>query len=162
MQATIGERLKAVETFIGGDDAFLATYGDGLTDVPLDAMVKRFEDERKTAMFLLVRPSTNMHVVESDSSGVVRGLADISAANVFINGGYFILSREILDLIEPGDELVEQPFGRLIEREQLLAYPYDGFWAPMDTLKDKQRLESLWESGRAPWRLDAPGLDGAT
>jgi glucose-1-phosphate cytidylyltransferase len=103
-----------------------------------------------------------MHVVESDTSGVVRGLADISVANVFINGGYFILSRDVLDLIEPGDELVERPFERLIEREQLLAYPYDGFWAPMDTLKDKQRLDSLWESGRAPWRLDAPGLDGVT
>jgi glucose-1-phosphate cytidylyltransferase len=162
MQATIGERLKAVESFIGDDAAFLATYGDGLTDVPLDAMVKQFEDKRKTAMFLLVRPNTNMHVVESDTSGVVRGLADISVANVFINGGYFILSRDVLDLIEPGDELVERPFERLIEREQLLAYPYDGFWAPMDTLKDKQRLDSLWESGRAPWRLDAPGLDGVT
>ena len=112
-------------------------------------------------MFLRVRPNTHMHVVESDANGIVRNVADISAADVFINGGFFVLNREVLDEIHPGDELVDQPFERLIAREQLLAYQYDGFWAPMDTLKDKQRLESLWESGRAPWRLDAPGLDGA-
>jgi glucose-1-phosphate cytidylyltransferase len=65
-----------------------------------------------------------------------------------------VLRREIFDEIEPGDELVDAPFRRLIERGRLGAYRYDGFWAPMDTLKDKQRLEALWESGRAPWRLD--------
>jgi glucose-1-phosphate cytidylyltransferase len=161
MQATIGERLKAVERFIGDDQTFLATYGDGLTDAPLDAMIDRFHDAQKTAMFLRVRPNTHMHVVESDPNGIVRNVADISAADVFINGGFFVLSRDVLDEIHPGDELVDQPFERLIEREQLLAYQYDGFWAPMDTLKDKQRLETLWESGRAPWRLDAPSLDGA-
>jgi glucose-1-phosphate cytidylyltransferase len=160
MQATIGERLKAVERFIGDDETFLATYGDGLTDAPLDAMIDRFHAEQKTAMFLRVRPNTNMHVVDSDPNGVVRNVADISAADVFINGGFFVFAREVLDEIEPGDELVDRPFERLIAREQLLAYQYDGFWAPMDTLKDKQRLETLWESGRAPWRLDAPGLDG--
>jgi glucose-1-phosphate cytidylyltransferase len=159
MQSTIGERLKAVAHFLEDDETFLATYGDGLTDAPLDEMIETFERAGKTAMFLQVRPTTNMHVVETTADGVVTGIEDITTANVFINGGYFVLSRAILDLIEPGDELVERPFRRLIERGELLAYPYDGFWAPMDTLKDKQRLEALWEGGNAPWRLDTPQID---
>ena len=161
MQSTIGERLKAVEPFIGDDEAFLATYGDGLTDAPLDRIIERLDIESKTAIFLQVRPTTNMHVVYTEPNGIVRGIQDIVEADVFINGGYFVFRRDIFDLIEPGDELLERPFRRLIETEQLLAYRYDGFWAAMDTLKDKQLLEALWESGRAPWRIDAPQLDGA-
>jgi len=98
-------------------------------------------------------------VVQADERGVVKGIEDIVDADVFINGGYFILRREIFDVIEPGDELVEQPFRRLVDREELLAYPYDGFWAPMDTLKDKQQLDALWEAGVAPWVRRSASLD---
>jgi glucose-1-phosphate cytidylyltransferase len=76
---------------------------------------------------------------------------DICDADVFINGGFFAFRREIFDVIEPGDELVEQPFRRLIASGKLSAYRYDGFWAPMDTLKDKQQLDALWDAGEAPW-----------
>jgi len=155
MQATIGERLKAVESFLAEDEIFLATYGDGLTDAPLDDMVNRFTRQESTAMFIQVRPTANMHVVDTDEDGIVRDLRDITESQVFINGGFFVLRRGIFDEIEPGDELVDAPFRRLIEQRRLSAYRYDGFWAPMDTLKDKQRLETLWESGRAPWRMDA-------
>ncbi len=75
-------------------------------------------------------------------------------ADVRINGGYFVFRAGIFDVIEPGEELVEEPFTRLIERRELLAYPYDGFWEPMDTIKDKQKLDALVERGRAPWRRD--------
>jgi glucose-1-phosphate cytidylyltransferase len=159
ISSTIGSRLKSVEPFLGSDEVFLATYGDGLTDLPLDEMVAAFTAVDKSAMFLSVRPSVNMHVVQADLDGTVRRIEDITEANVFINGGYFVLRREILNLIEPGDELVEQPFRRLIEREGLLAYPYHGFWAPMDTLKDKQQLDALWEAGSAPWARRAPPVD---
>jgi glucose-1-phosphate cytidylyltransferase len=159
MQTTIGGRLKAVESFIGDDESFLATYGDGLTDAPLDQMIERLDAEQKTALFLQVRPTSNMHVVQTESNGLVRRIEDITTSDIFINGGYFVFRREILDLIEPGDELVERPFERLIESEQLLGFKYEGFWEPMDTLKDKQKLEALWESGRAPWRIDAPQFD---
>jgi glucose-1-phosphate cytidylyltransferase len=152
---TVGERLKAIERFIADDPVFLATYGDGLTDAPLDDMVNRFTRQESTAMFIQVRPTANMHVVDTDEDGIVRDLRDITESQVFINGGFFVLRRGIFDEIEPGDELVDAPFRRLIEQRRLSAYRYDGFWAPMDTLKDKQRLETLWESGRAPWRMDA-------
>jgi glucose-1-phosphate cytidylyltransferase len=154
MQATVGERLKAVQPFLGDDEVFLATYGDGLTDAPLADMIDRFSRQGSTAMFIQVRPTANMHVVEADADGLVRDIRDITEADVSINGGFFVLRGEVVDEIHPGDELVDAPFRRLIERGKLGAYRYDGFWSPIDTLKDRQRLEALWESGRAPWRID--------
>jgi glucose-1-phosphate cytidylyltransferase len=76
---------------------------------------------------------------------------------VRINAGFFVLRREVIDLIGPGEELVVEVFARLIERGELHAYAYDGFFGPMDTIKDRQRLETLHESGRAPWRVSVPG-----
>ena len=73
-------------------------------------------------------------------------------SDVRINGGFFVCRRELLDWIEPGDELVEETFARLIPRGEVVAFPYEGFFGPMDTIKDRQRLEGLHESGRAPWR----------
>lgn len=151
MQSTIGDRLAAVRDFIGDDDAFLATYGDGLTDAPLDQMIELFRERRPTGLFLRVRPTAHMHVVVADGDDVVSDIADIAEADVFINGGFFVFDRSIFDVIKPGEELVLDPFRRLIEQRRLVALAYEGFWAPMDTLKDRQHLESLWESGRAPW-----------
>jgi len=151
MTATIAERLKAVEPFIEPDEMFLASYGDGLTDAPLDEMVSRLAETGKSAIFLAVRPTVTMHVVEASDDGIVRSLQDIADTDLRINGGYFVMRRDVLDLIESGDELVEEPFRRLIGREDLIAYSHDGFWEPMDTLKDTQRLEGLWNSGEAPW-----------
>jgi glucose-1-phosphate cytidylyltransferase len=155
VRATIGERLKAAEPYIGDDDVFLANYGDGLTDAPLDDMIETLERSRKTGLFISVRPRLDYHVVRSDGEGIVRSIEPLREADVRINGGYFVFRREIFDLINPGEDLVVEPFTRLIEREELLAYPYDGFWEPMDTIKDKQRLDGLLESGEAPWRTRA-------
>jgi glucose-1-phosphate cytidylyltransferase len=159
LRATIGERLKAVEPYLGDDRVFLATYGDVLTDAPLDDVIAEFHRRSKTAMLLSVRPTAVFHVVDTDDSGVVRTVEAVSDAGLRINGGYMVLRRELLDLIGPGDDLVDGPFKRLIAAEELVAYRYDGFWEVMDTLKDRQRLEAEWESGEAPWRhvgRDAP------
>jgi glucose-1-phosphate cytidylyltransferase len=150
-QATIGERLKAVEPYVG-DSMFLATYGDGLTDAPLDDMIATLERSGKSGLFISVRPRLDYHVVRNDGDGVVESIRSLSDSDIRINGGYFVFRSSIFDVIEPGEELVEAPFARLIERRELLAYPYDGFWEPMDTIKDKQKLDALDESGRAPWR----------
>jgi glucose-1-phosphate cytidylyltransferase len=154
--AKIGQRLKAVEGYLGDDEVFLATYGDGLTDAPLDTVLDHFEQRKKLAMFLSVRPAINLHVVESDEDDLVRNIENIRNARVRINGGFFVLRREVLDLIEPGEELVEEPFRRLIDSEQLLAYRYEGFWAAMDTLKDKQYLDGLVAGGMTPWLSREP------
>jgi glucose-1-phosphate cytidylyltransferase len=152
MNATIGERLKAVAPFIGDDESFLATYGDGLTDAPLTQVIHAFQERGKKAMFLSVRPQYNAHLVTADADGNVLGVEDLSRSDVRINGGFFVLKREVVDLIEPGDELVEETFARLIAERELIAYPYDGFFQAMDTIKDRQSLENLHESGQAPWR----------
>jgi len=159
LNATIGERLKAVESFIGADEAFLATYGDGLTDAPLTHVIHTFQESGKKAMFLSVRPQFNAHIVTADADGNVQSVEDLSRSHVRINGGFFVLKREVLELIEPGDELVEETFARLIAEQQLVAYPYEGFFGAMDTIKDRQSLENLHESGAAPWRrFPADGL----
>jgi glucose-1-phosphate cytidylyltransferase len=156
LNSTIAERLKAVEPYIGDDPTFLATYGDGLTDAPLPHMIETFKESRKTALFLLVRPQFNAHMVSTDAAGSVVAVEDMSRSGIRINGGFFVLRREILDLIEPGDELVEETFAHLIAKDDLAAYPYEGFFGAMDTIKDRQRLESLHESGEAPWRRLTP------
>jgi len=151
-RSTIGERLLAIAPHLGDDPYFLATYGDGLTDAPLPAMIERLRTTEKTAMFLSVRPMQSLHVIESDEDGLVTSVEDMQTASVWINGGFFVFRREILDYVNPGEELVVEGFQRLIELGELLAYRYDGFWEPMDTIKDKQRLDAFAESGRAPWQ----------
>ena len=79
-------------------------------------------------------------------------MQDVTKSDIWVNGGYFVFRREIFDYIRPGEDLVEEPFHRLIAEGKLIAYPYEGFWAPMDTLKDKQLLETLLGAGSAPWR----------
>lgn len=156
LSSTIAERLKAVEPYLGDDREFLATYGDGLTDAPLPHVIEAFRQSGKTATFLSVRPQFNAHMVSTDSDGNVVSVEDMSTSDVRINGGFFVLKREILDMIEPGHELVEETFERLIASRELVAYLYDGFFGPMDTIKDRQRLETLHESGQAPWRQLTP------
>jgi glucose-1-phosphate cytidylyltransferase len=154
MQSTIGERLRRISPHIGDDEIFLATYGDGVTDAPLDDMIDTLRRSGKTALFISVRPRLDYHLVDAGADGVVTAVRSLSDSDVWINGGYFVFRREILDEIGPGEELVVEPFARLVERGELLAYRYDGFWEPMDTIKDKQKLDAIAESGDVPWRRD--------
>jgi len=158
LNATIGERLKAVGPYLAEEEVFLATYGDGLTDAPLPDLIGSFHASGKTAQFISVRPQFNAHLVSADDDGNVLSVEDMSRSDLRINGGYFVFRREILDLIEPGDELVEETFARMIAGGELVAYSYDGFFGPMDTIKDRQRLETLHETGQAPWQHLGPDL----
>jgi glucose-1-phosphate cytidylyltransferase len=154
LKSTVGERLKAAERIIGDDEMFLATYGDGLTDAPLPEMIATLEERGKTACFLCVRPTSySFHSVALKDGDLVARFQDVTQADIWINGGFFVFRREIFDLIQPGEDLIGPPLGRLIERDELIAYKYEGFWAPMDTLKDKHNLDALVETGQAPWEL---------
>jgi glucose-1-phosphate cytidylyltransferase len=152
-EAVIGQRLKAVEPYIGGDEIFLATYGDGLTDAPLPKLIDRLVESGKVGVFLAAHPTAVFHIVTFDEAHVVRSLVDITKAGVWQNAGFFVFRREIFDYINEGEDLVDEPLHRLIAEEKLVAYPYEGFWEPMDTLKDKQKLDALAASPRPPWQV---------
>jgi glucose-1-phosphate cytidylyltransferase len=151
LRASIGQRLKAVESYIGTDEIFLANYGDTLTDAPIPDMVETLTASDRVALFLASRPPYNFHVAALDTDNSVLDLKDVTQSDMWINAGYFVFRREIFDYMGEGEELVEEPFRRLIAENKLVAYPYEGFWAPMDTLKEKANLDELLESGRAPW-----------
>jgi glucose-1-phosphate cytidylyltransferase len=153
LHANIGQRLRAVRRFVTDEPVFLANYGDVLTDAPLAEMVDDFLRRDAVAAFISVKPTYTFHVVRSQDDGIVERIDDVNAADIWINGGYMILRREIFDFLEEGDELVEEPFQRLVKQNLLLTYRYQGFWAPMDTLKDQQHLESLYETGRPAWAI---------
>ena len=150
--STIGERLRAVEPYLNGDQEFLANYGDGLSDLPLPDMVTAFRESNAVASLLLVQPTASFDIVNTSEKGTVTDICELSRSEIWINGGFFVLRREIFSHLRPGDELVRAPFQRLIEKQALLAYKYTGFWQCMDTFKDKQRLEELSQSA-APWKV---------
>jgi glucose-1-phosphate cytidylyltransferase len=153
MRASVGQRLKAVEKYIGDDEIFLANYADTLTDAPLPTFIEDFSSRGETAAFLAVRPRYTFHVVKLADGGQVTEIEHIRQSDTRINGGHFIFRREIFDFIGAGEDLVDEPFHRLIKAGKLIGYPYDGFWAPMDTLQDKQDLERLSEEGDPPWAV---------
>jgi len=150
----IGQRLWAVRDQVAGEEMFFANYSDGLCDVNLIEMTQAFYASGKIASFIAVRPSFSLHLVEMRPSGKVERLRASQDANLWINGGFFIFRNKIFDYMREGDELVEAPFRRLIEADQLMAFRHNGFWRPMDTLKDKQILEDLVDNGTMPWRLN--------
>ena len=154
INSNIGQRLKAVEKYLEGETEFLANYSDGLTDLPLPQQLEHFRRQGTVASFLCVRPNLSYHVVSlQEGTNLVADIHAIDNGDVRVNGGFFIFKKEIFNYIGDKEELVEQPFHRLLQERQLMGYPYDGFWASMDTFKDRQQLESLYATGAAPWEV---------
>ncbi len=151
--SNIGQRLMAAEKYLEGEEVFLANYSDGLSDVHLPDLITLAQERQQVATFLSVKPNLTYHVVDADADGVVQEMRPIQQSPLRINGGYFVFRREIFQNIREGEELVLEPFQRLISKKQLLAHPYDGFFATMDTFKDKQQLDDLYASGNAPWEV---------
>jgi glucose-1-phosphate cytidylyltransferase len=153
LDASIGERLWRVRSHLDGEDVFLANYADGLTDLHLPDQIEHLEREGRVASFLSVKPNISYHFVETDDGGTVTGIHDIIESGLRVNGGFFVLRREIFDYMREGEDLVNGPFQRLIDDEQLLAYRYDGYWQAIDTAKDKERVDHLHATGEPPWEL---------
>jgi glucose-1-phosphate cytidylyltransferase len=159
MNANLGERLKAVEPYLEDEEIFLANYGDGLSDLPVPTMLGTFYERKAIASLLLVQPTRSFDIVKAEPSGTVHEIYPLNRSDIWINGGFFILRREIFEHIKPGEELIREPFHRLIQKRALLAYKYSGFWQCMDTFKDKQHLEEL-NQGAAPWKVWNDGANG--
>ena len=153
VNSNIGQRLKAVQKYIGDDEYFLANYSDGLSDLDLDELVKHAKETEAVASFVVVRPPHSFHSVKSHKNGMVQEIQAVNDSDYWVNGGFFVLKNEMFNYMEKGEELVEEPFQRLVKENKLYAKKYDGFWAAMDTLKDKKRLESIYESGSLPWMI---------
>jgi glucose-1-phosphate cytidylyltransferase len=150
--ATIGERLKAVEPYLRDEKMFLANYGDGLSDLYLPAMIDELSNSKAVGSLLLVQPTASFDMVRLSPEGHVTQIEALSRSDIWINGGFFVFRNEIFQYIEPGDELVRRPFERLIQQGGLLAHKCSGFWQCMDTFKDKQRLDELYNSD-PPWKV---------
>lgn len=153
LHSNIGQRLKAVERHLVGEETFLANYADGLTDFPLPRLIEHFEKSGNVASFLGVRPNQSFHLVTMGDDNRVAAIQDVTRAGLWINGGFFVMRRSIFDYMEPGEELIHEPFQRLIDERKLSAHRYDGFWVSMDTFKDKQHLDEMYARGDAPWEV---------
>ncbi|MEZ4727779.1 MAG: sugar phosphate nucleotidyltransferase [Caldilineaceae bacterium] len=153
LNSNIGQRLVAVKEFLGDDEVFMANYTDGLSDLHLPSYINFFYEQDKVASFLSVTPSQSFHVVSVQDHGGVEMIKPINRGDMWINGGYFIFKRQIFDYIHDGEELVLEPFQRLIATHQLASYRNPGFWACMDTFKEKRLFDDMYARGEMPWAV---------
>jgi len=151
--SNLGQRLLRVRHLVQNEPAFMANYSDGLTDLALDRHIAQFERAGVAASFLSVHVPQSFHAVRAGPDGIVSALGGVSTSDYRINGGFFCLRPSIFEQINEGEELVEQPFQRLIERKALLANRYDGFWKAMDTFKDKMSFDEMEARGDCPWKV---------
>lgn len=151
----IGQRLWFVRDKLKDEEIFLANYSDGLADIDLNAMIEEFKKSNKVGCFVAVRPPLTYHLADIADDGRVRDIRSVQASDIWINGGFFIFRREIFDYMREGEELVVEPFRRLLEADLLMAHKHSGFWRSMDTLRDRQALVDIVEQGNVPWQIDA-------
>jgi len=152
VHSNIGKRLKLVQPFLEGEKMFLANYSDGLSDMPLNAEIEYFKKSGKTACFMCARPSQTFHLVKLQDEMLVNEIQYVRNADIWINAGFYVFRSEIFDYINLGEEMVEEPFHRLIKKKELIAYKYDNFWA-MDTFKEQQELSDMYTQGKALWEV---------
>jgi glucose-1-phosphate cytidylyltransferase len=149
-----GGRLKRVRRYLDPHEPFCFTYGDGVSDVDIEATIAFHRKEGRLATVTAVRPPGRYGALELDGGAVMSFVEKPPGDNAYINGGFFVLNPAAIDRIE-GDmtSWEAQPLEQLARDAQLSAYRHTGFWQPMDTLRDKMVLEELWQSGHAPWRV---------
>jgi glucose-1-phosphate cytidylyltransferase len=153
LHSNIGQRLLRVRKYVESDEAFLANYADGLSDLPLDAMLAQFHRHKMIGCLTSVRSAQSFHTVRASGDGVVQSMGAMNDGELWINGGFFALRREIFEHMREGEELVDKPFARLIEKQKLLTYRHGGFWQSMDTFKDKITFDRMEAQGNCPWML---------
>lgn len=148
-----GGRLKRVAQYVKLDEAFCFTYGDGVSDVDIGATIDFHRAHGKSATLTGTYPAARFGALETEGNRVLRFKEKPRGEGGMINGGFFVLKPQVIDLID-GDATIweQEPLNTLAARGELMAYEHDGFWQPMDTLRDKQLLDDLWASGKAPWK----------
>ena len=153
LHSNLGQRLSRVRKYVQDEDAFLVNYSDGLSDLNLGAFIEESKKLDAIASFVSVRPSQSFHAVRSGEDGLVTAMEPVATSDAWVNGGFFRLRREIFDYMQDGEELVEKPFERLIAQRKLWTQRHYGFWAAMDTFKDKITLDRMEARGNCPWMV---------
>ena len=149
-----GGRLKRIESYLVDEETFCFTYGDGLADVDIVSLINLHKERGKLATVTAVRPPGRFGSLKFDGEKVTAFVEKPQGDGGFINGGFFVLSSKVLNLIS-GDQVnfERDILKELADENELAAYEHDGFWRPMDTLRDKTQLEDLWNAGNAPWKI---------
>jgi glucose-1-phosphate cytidylyltransferase len=148
-----GGRLKRVGKYLEGEDTFCLTYGDGVSDIDIAASISFHHQHQALATMTAVQPAGRWGSLDLDGDRIAEFREKLAGDGGWINGGFFVLSRKVLDYIAEDSTIWErEPLERLASEGNLNAYRHTGFWQPMDTLRDKLHLETLWQSGTAPWR----------
>lgn len=154
INATLGERLMAVEKYLEGEECFLANYSDALTDLPLDLMIEDYHAKGKAASFMVTQPTRSFHVVKlNDDNKGVKEITTLASSGMWINAGYFIFNKSIFNYLQPGQDVVDDALPKLLRENELSAYKYNGTWIPMDTFKEKQMLDDMHSKGDTPWEV---------
>ncbi len=150
-----GGRLKRVTNYVRDEEAFCFTYGDGVADVDISQLVKFHNQQGKLATITAVQPAGRYGALDINHHNTVNGFIEKPKGDGgWINGGFFVLSPKCLELIENDTTPWEAaPLNELVKHQQLAAFQHHGFWQPMDTLRDKNHLEELWQTDRAPWKI---------
>ena len=148
-----GGRIKRIEKYIGEDD-FMLTYGDGLSDVNLRMLIESHRKSRKFLTVTAVQPKGRFGVLNLQDGEVVDFTEKPAGDGMWINGGFYLMNRNVFDYIDSDDTIWEQePMKRLVNERKVNAYKHYGFWRPMDTMTDKRQLEEMWNLGTAPWKI---------
>jgi glucose-1-phosphate cytidylyltransferase len=151
--ALTGDRIKRIAPYID-DQNFCLTYGDGVADINIEKLIKFHSAHGKLCTVTATRPPARFGAIDLDGTKVKRFQEKPLGDGGYINGGFFVLSRKCFDYIKSENSTWEdEPMNLLAKDEQLQAFMHDGFWLPMDTLRDLRQLESLWQTGKAPWKI---------
>ena len=147
-----GGRIKRIQNHI--DDTFCVTYGDGVSDIDINNLISFHKEKKSLATLTAIHPPERFGVLELSGNNVVEFHEKHQGESSWINGGFFVFEKEIFDYIKNGDSttLERTPFETLAKEKKLTAFKHEGFWHPMDTLRDKKHLENLWTSNKAPWK----------
>lgn len=149
-----GGRIKRIQKYLN-NEPFLLTYGDGVSDIDINELIQFHKSHGKAATITAVQPTGRFGAIDISDRNMVNSFYEKPAGDGgWVNGGFFVLEPEIFDYIA-GDEITweREPLESLARENKLAAYKHNGFWKPMDTLRDKRELEALWNSGNAPWKL---------
>jgi glucose-1-phosphate cytidylyltransferase len=153
INANVGDRLLLAKEHLKSEEMFFANYADGLTDLPLNIMLNQFKASKCTGIFMACQPNLTFHFAYFNEKNQLEGIHPAAETGLFINAGYFIFRNTIFDYLKKGEELVEEPFKRMIKDRKLMAYKYNGFWRGVDTFKDKHEIDDLYKADKAPWKV---------